>query len=129
MVQRRAGHCNCLYFMYIYKQTPLFVESCSANCITVDSPFGSVLHMCLCLPAVDIASIREVRGGRSTEVMQQAVPDVPEDCCFTIIHGPRYAHLNLVATEPQQRNAWMHALEALSKINSECVSVCVSLCN
>ena len=60
--------------------------------------------------------------------MQQAVADIPEEQCFTIVHGPKYSHLNLVTAKAEQRNAWMHALEALSKINSECVCACVHVC-
>ena len=87
-----------------------------------------LLVLVVCLPPVDIASIRELRAGRSTELMQQAAADIPEENCFTLIYGPKYSHLNLVTPKAEQRNAWMHALEALSKINSECACTCVCVC-
>ncbi|XP_062862516.1 inactive phospholipase C-like protein 1 isoform X2 [Trichomycterus rosablanca] len=64
---------------------------------------------------LDIATIREVRTGKSTETFIHNGPSehLAEEAAFSIIHGDDYQSLDLVALTPDVANIWVTGLRYL----------------
>ena len=58
---------------------------------------------------VAIKAIKEVRTGKSTEVMRNkdVNSSVSEDCVFSIIFGDDFESLDLMAANPEEANIWV----------------------
>lgn len=61
---------------------------------------------------VPVKSIKEVRPGKSTEVLKN--PDIAgmysEDCTFSIMYGDEYESIDLIALTPGEANIWVSGL-------------------
>ncbi|KAJ6225585.1 hypothetical protein RDWZM_004130 [Blomia tropicalis] len=59
-----------------------------------------------------VKSIKEVRPGKSTEVLKN--PDIAgmysEDCTFSIMYGDEYESIDLIALTPGEANIWVSGL-------------------
>uniref|UniRef100_A0A8C7MER5 Phosphoinositide phospholipase C n=1 Tax=Oncorhynchus kisutch TaxID=8019 RepID=A0A8C7MER5_ONCKI len=65
---------------------------------------------------LDMATIREVRTGKSTETFLHngpAAEHLAEEAAFSIIHGDDYQSLDLVALSPDVANIWVTGLRYL----------------
>ena len=62
-----------------------------------------------------IEDIREVRTGKSTEVLRarEFTTGHKEDCAFAIICGEEYESLDLIASTPEEASIWVSGLNAL----------------
>ena len=100
---------NRYHFMYTYVR--------NSHTYSIHIHFEEFLFV------VSIESIREVRKGRGTQFLQSAATDIPETLCMTIIHGTKYAQLNLAMKTQQDRDAWATALTSLVKISRKILCV------
>ena len=57
--------------------------------------------------------------GRKGVLSQIPENACPEDCCMTIIHGPKYSQLVLVMGSGEECDSWSRALKILKKLSSE----------
>ncbi|KDR21266.1 Inactive phospholipase C-like protein 2 [Zootermopsis nevadensis] len=64
---------------------------------------------------VPIDSIKEIRVGKSTEVLRtrELSSGHTEECAFSIIYGDDFESLDLVASTPEEANIWVTGLNAL----------------
>ncbi|KAJ8255244.1 hypothetical protein GJAV_G00202700 [Gymnothorax javanicus] len=64
---------------------------------------------------LDIAAIREVRAGKSTDTFRHNGPaeHLAEEAAFSIIHGDEYESLDLVALSADVANIWVTGLRYL----------------
>ncbi|KAG7463925.1 hypothetical protein MATL_G00181820 [Megalops atlanticus] len=64
---------------------------------------------------LDIASVREVRAGKSTDTFRHNGPaeHLAEEAAFSIIHGEDYQSLDLVALSADVANIWVTGLRFL----------------
>lgn len=64
---------------------------------------------------VPIDSIKEIRTGKSTEVLRTRALSSghTEDCAFSILYGDDFESLDLVASTPEEANIWVTGLNAL----------------
>ena len=63
---------------------------------------------------VPLATIKEVRSGKNTEVFRTIDrDDIPEDCAFSIIHGDDFIVLDLIAHSSDDANIWITGLRCL----------------
>ncbi|KAG7467548.1 hypothetical protein MATL_G00154920 [Megalops atlanticus] len=64
---------------------------------------------------LDLATIREVRTGKTTDAFQQHGPteQLPEEAAFSIIHGDDCRTLDLVALSADAANIWVTGLRYL----------------
>lgn len=71
--------------------------------------------MCLSFLTVPIDSIKEIRVGKSTEVLRtrELSSGHTEECAFSIIYGDDFESLDLVASTPEEANIWVTGLNAL----------------
>lgn len=62
-----------------------------------------------------IKAIKEVRTGKSTEVMKNkdVNSSVSEDCVFSIIFGDDFESLDLMAATPEEANIWVTGINFL----------------
>lgn len=73
----------------------------------------------LTLFAVSIRSIREIRIGKSTDVLRdkEVAGCYSEDCVFSVIYGDDFESLDLVASTPDEANFWVTGLNMLIAAN------------
>lgn len=66
-------------------------------------------------PEVAIKAIKEVRTGKSTEVMRNkdVNSSVSEDCVFSIIFGDDFESLDLMSPSPEEANIWVTGINFL----------------
>lgn len=71
---------------------------------------------------LDIAAIREVRTGKSTDTFRHNGPaeQLPEEAAFSIIYGDEYQSLDLVALSPDVANIWVTGLRYLISHPTSC---------
>ncbi|RWS24824.1 Inactive phospholipase C-like protein 2 [Leptotrombidium deliense] len=64
---------------------------------------------------VNIRSVREVRTGKNTEVlkMKEICGAYAENCAFSIIYGDEFESLDLIASTPEEANAWVTGINYL----------------
>ncbi|CAD5213613.1 unnamed protein product [Bursaphelenchus okinawaensis] len=66
---------------------------------------------------IPVDSIKEVRTGRNTELLratENSNSDLQDECAFSIIYGPQYECLDLIALSPDDANIWVTGLMALT---------------
>ncbi|VDN22470.1 unnamed protein product [Gongylonema pulchrum] len=67
--------------------------------------------------SVAVDSIKEVRVGRTTELlraMENYATEMQEECAFSIIHGDQYECLDLIAKTPEDAKIWITGLVSLT---------------
>ena len=67
------------------------------------------------LPPVSIASIKEVRGGKTTEALKnKEIAGIYQDeCAFSVIFGEEFESMDLIANTPDEANIWITGLTCL----------------
>lgn len=66
-------------------------------------------------PSVNVDNIREVRTGKNTDVLRSAenAGQFPDECAFSILYGPDFTSLDLIASSPDEANIWVTGLTCL----------------
>ncbi|KAJ8345680.1 hypothetical protein SKAU_G00298730 [Synaphobranchus kaupii] len=74
---------------------------------------------------IAVATIREVRTGRNTEVFRGGGvhEQVSEDCAFSVIHGDGFETLDLVAPTADVANVWVTGLRYLVSYGKHAVDM------
>ncbi|KAG0409855.1 hypothetical protein HPB47_013032 [Ixodes persulcatus] len=69
--------------------------------------------------SVSIRSIREIRIGKSTDVLRdkEVAGSYSEDCVFSVVYGENFESLDLVASTPDEANFWVTGLNMLIAAN------------
>ena len=57
----------------------------------------------------------EIRTGKNTTVFKEQGLPYSEDCCFSLIVGPNYESIDLVATSSDEANIWITGLRLLNQ--------------
>ncbi|XP_066915191.1 inactive phospholipase C-like protein 2 [Clytia hemisphaerica] len=57
----------------------------------------------------------EIRTGKNTTVFKEQGMSYNEDCCFSLIVGPNYDSIDLVATSSDEANIWITGLRLLNQ--------------
>ena len=70
---------------------------------------------CICLFSVSVASVKEVRSGKTTEALKNK--DIagiyPDECAFSIVFGDNFESMDLIANTPDEANIWVTGLTCL----------------
>ena len=69
------------------------------------------MKSCLILVPIDV--LYEVRVGRNTTIFKEQGTAYSEDCCFSIVFGPDYETIDLVAKTSDEANIWVTGLRLL----------------
>ncbi|XP_049606941.1 inactive phospholipase C-like protein 2 [Syngnathus scovelli] len=77
---------------------------------------------------ISLASIREVRTGRNTEIFRTSgvYEQISEDCAFSIIYGELYESLDLVANSTEVANIWVTGLRYLKQYGKNALDMLAS---
>ncbi|KAA8586004.1 hypothetical protein FQN60_007573, partial [Etheostoma spectabile] len=77
---------------------------------------------------ISLASIREVRTGRNTEIFRTSgvYEQISEDCAFSIIYGEMYESLDLVANSAEVANIWVTGLRYLMQYGKHALDMLAS---
>jgi len=62
---------------------------------------------------LSIDVLHEVRVGRNTAIFKEQSATYSEDCCFSIVFGPVYETIDLVAKTSDEANIWVTGLRLL----------------
>ena len=65
------------------------------------------------LHLVPIDVLYEVRVGRNTTIFKEQGTTYSEDCCFSIVFGPDYETIDLVAKTSDEASIWVTGLRLL----------------
>lgn len=70
---------------------------------------------------VSVASIKEVRGGKTTEALKnKEIAGIYQDeCAFSIIFGDDFDSMDLIANTPDEANIWLTGLTCLINTNTK----------
>ena len=71
--------------------------------------------------SVAVASIKEVRGGKTTEALKnKEIAGIYQDeCAFSIIFGDDFESMDLIANTPDEANIWLTGLTCLINTNTK----------
>ena len=64
---------------------------------------------------VPVDLLYEIRTGKNTTVFKEQGLPYSEDCCFSLIVGPNYESIDLVATSSDEANIWITGLRLLNQ--------------
>ena len=74
-----------------------------------------------CLVSVSVASVKEVRSGKTTEALKNK--DIagiyPDECAFSIVFGDNFESMDLIANTPDEANIWVTGLTCLINTNAK----------
>ena len=56
----------------------------------------------------------EIRCGKNTTLFKEQGAPYSEECCFSLIVGPNYDSIDLVATTSEEANIWITGLRLLN---------------
>lgn len=85
------------------------------NIIKTFFVYCGFLLLTFCPPPVSIASIKEVRGGKTTEALKnKEIAGIYQDeCAFSVIFGEEFESMDLIANTPDEANIWITGLTCL----------------
>ena len=76
---------------------------------------------CIYLVSVSVASVKEVRSGKTTEALKNK--DIagiyPDECAFSIVFGDNFESMDLIANTPDEANIWVTGLTCLINTNAK----------
>ena len=73
----------------------------------------SILKLNFLFFLVPVDLLYEIRTGKNTIVFKEQGMAYYEDCCFSLIVGPNYDSIDLVATSSDEANIWITGLRLL----------------
>lgn len=78
--------------------------------------------------SVSIASIKEVRSGKTTEALKnKEIAGIYQDeCAFSIIFGEDFESMDLIANTPDEANIWITGLTCLINTSAK-IGTCKQL--